>query len=431
MFVFVLIFLILVLIRPQDYPALVDAMPFPILTVALLVGAACWVFSSRKSFAAPHYLLLVLFLLVAMASKVANGWAGGALVVLTAFAPVLLIFVLLSNAADTRERVEVVMAVLSLCATVLSLHGIEQQATGIGWTGIGLSQATRIQYVGIFNDPNDLGMLFVMCLPMCVHLGNRGGLMGLRRLFWYAAAGILLYGIYLTDSRGTLLALLVIFGIYVWQRFGIVVAGVMGAAALGGMMMLPSRLQELDVSEASAMGRVESWYHGLEMFLGKPLLGVGAGGYEDLYALTAHNSYVLVLAETGIIGFTVWIAFVGYLFRMVLAVLRLQEIAPTDVPADADDETVLALWQRDRAVAMTLLLSLCAFFAAAFFLSRSYVIVLYILAALVVGYYTAMRRRYPELPAFSLVRDAVKWPIWSVAGVLGLYLVVKVLLALA
>ncbi|MGX5732455.1 O-antigen ligase family protein [Pseudoxanthomonas beigongshangi] len=431
MFVFVLIFLILVLIRPQDYPALVDAMPFPILTVALLVGAAFWVFSSRKSFAAPHYLLLVLFLLVAMASKVANGWAGGALVVLTAFAPVLLIFVLLSNAADTRERVEVVMAVLSLCATVLSLHGIEQQATGIGWTGIGLSQATRIQYVGIFNDPNDLGMLFVMCLPMCVHLGNRGGLMGLRRLFWYAAAGILLYGIYLTDSRGTLLALLVIFGIYVWQRFGIVVAGVVGAAALGGMMMLPSRLQELDVSEASAMGRVESWYHGLEMFLGKPLLGVGAGGYEDLYALTAHNSYVLVLAETGIIGFTIWIAFVGYLFRMVLAVLRLQEIAPTDVPPDADDETVLALWQRDRAVAMALLLSLCAFFAAAFFLSRSYVIVLYILAALVVGYYTAMRRRYPELPAFSLVRDAVKWPLWSVAGVLGLYLVVKILLAIA
>ncbi len=431
MFLFVLIFLILVVIRPQDYPALVDSMPFPILTVSLLIGAVLWIFSSRKSFGAPHYVLLILFLLAAMASKVVNGWAGGAIVVLTAFAPVLLIFVLLSNAADTRGRVEVVMAVLSLCATVLSLHGIEQQALGIGWTGIGLSQGTRIQYVGIFNDPNDLGMLFVMCLPMCVYLGNRGGLMGMRRLFWFACAGILLYGIYLTNSRGTLLALLVILGIYVWQRFGMVVAGVVGAAALGGMLLLPSRMQELDVSEASAMGRVESWYHGLEMFLGKPLLGVGAGGYEDLYALTAHNSYVLVLAETGIIGFTIWIAFVGYLFRMMFAVLRLQEISPTDLPPDAEDWEVLDQWQRDRAVAMALLLSLCAFFAAAFFLSRSYVIILYILAALVVGYYTAMRRRYPELPAFSLVRDAFRWPLWSVAGVLGLYVVVKVLLALA
>ena len=50
--------------------------------------------------------------------------------------------------------------------SIISIHGIEQVKLGTGWTGIGLSQGTRIQYVGIFNDPNDLGMLFVACVPM-------------------------------------------------------------------------------------------------------------------------------------------------------------------------------------------------------------------------------------------------------------------------
>ena len=79
------------------------------------------------------------------------------------------IAVLLANTVDTRARMQAVMAVFVICASVLALHGIDQASTGIGWTGVELSQGTRIQYVGIFNDPNDLGMLFVMCLPMAFY----------------------------------------------------------------------------------------------------------------------------------------------------------------------------------------------------------------------------------------------------------------------
>ncbi len=431
MFFFILVYLVLVLIRPQDYPALADNPGPPLQSIALVLAAGLFAMSARKSFSAPQYLLIPIFLLVAMISKVVNGWMGGALFVFAIFAPVLMAYILLANATFTRERMQIVMAVFAICATVLAVHGIEQAQTGIGWTGVELSQGTRIQYVGIFNDPNDLGMLFVMCLPMAFYLSNRGGLMGLKRLFWWVVMGLLLWGCYLTNSRGTLLALVAMLGVYVWQKRGIFTAGLLAAGALTGLMMLPSRMQEMDVSEASAMGRVESWYEGIQMFIGSPIFGIGAGGYSDLHELTAHNSFVLVLAETGIVGFTIWLAIVGYSFRMMMAILKRGDDIIDDVPLEVPDAVALADWKRDRALTLTFLMSLTGFFTAAFFLSRSYVIILYLLVALVVAHYTRMRQTYASLPEFTLTKDLIRWPIVSVIGVIGLYLTVKVLLALA
>ena len=431
MFPLMLIYLVLVIIRPQDYPALVESPGPPLQSLALLTAAGLWLFSTRKSFAAPQYLLIAAFLLVAMFSQVVNGWLGGSLFVFTAFAPTVLAFVLLANAADTRARLETTMAVLTVCAGVLALHGIEQASTGIGWTGVELSQGTRIQYVGIFNDPNDLGLLFVMCLPMAFYLSGRGGLMGLRRLFWLAVAGLLLWGSYLTNSRGTLLAALAVLAVHIWRKRGALAACILATVALTGLMMLPSRMQEMDVSEESAMGRVESWYEGVQMFRENPLFGVGAGNYTDYNPLTAHNSFVLVLAELGIVGFTVWLAIVGYSFRMTLAPLGRGDDIIDDVPPPVPDDIALAQWHKDRALSLCLLLSLSGFFTAAFFLSRSYVVILYLLVALVVANYTRLRREYPSLPAFSLDKDLLRWPMYSVVGAVLLYVVVKVLLAMA
>ncbi|MEO8364930.1 MAG: O-antigen ligase family protein [Pseudoxanthomonas sp.] len=431
MFIFMMIYLILVLIRPQDYPAVVDSPGPPLQPIVLITALLFWLLSARKTFAAPHFILIPMFLLVAMISQVTNGWAGGALVVFSTFAPVVLAFVLLSNAANTRSRLRTTMGVFAICAGVLALHGIEQSLTGIGWTGIEMSQETRIQYVGIFNDPNDLGMLFVMCLPMAFYLASRGGLLGLRRIFWWAIAGVMLYGIFLTDSRGTILGVVAMLGVYIWHKRGPVTAGVLGATALAVLMALPSRMQDMDASEESAAGRVDSWYEGLQMFIGDPLFGIGAGNYTDINPLTAHNSFVLVLAETGIIGFTIWLAIVGYSFRMMLAVMRRGDEIMDDVPADVPDTWVVDEWRDARAITLTLLLSLTGFFVAAFFLSRSYVVILYLLVAIVVAHYLSMRETYPSLPAFTLDKDLVRWPVYAVCGVIFLYVMVKVLLVVS
>ncbi|HJW45983.1 MAG TPA: O-antigen ligase family protein [Lysobacter sp.] len=428
MYVLTVVYLLLVLIRPQDYPEFEAEGAVPWQQLALLSATLLWAFSPRKSFAAPQYALLFGFLLVLMVSSIVNGWMGGALVQLTKFAPVVLAFCVLSNSLTSPGRVHMTMAIFVICAAVLSVHGIEQVSQGIGWTGVELSQGTRIQYVGIFNDPNDLGMLFVMSLPMAVHLGYRGRPGLLRKLMWLGLGGVLVYGIYLTNSRGTILALLAVLGVHVWLRRGLLSAATLGTIALVGMMMLPSRMQELDVEEASAAGRVDSWYEGIQMFIANPLFGVGADNFSNLYNLTAHNSFVLVLSETGIIGFTVWLAFVGYCFRMMLVVVRQRARVPGALPEAITDPAVERQWHEDRMAATTLLLSLVGFFVAAFFLSRSYVIILYLLAGLVVGHYLDLRRRWPALPIFRLSRDLWVWPAVAAMWTVGLFITVKVLL---
>jgi putative inorganic carbon (HCO3(-)) transporter len=420
MFLFIILYLVLVLIRPQEYPALVPA-HLPLLPVVLIVAMLCWLFSRHKNFTAPQYMLLPAFLLVMMFSEIMNGWIGGTLVELTEFGPIVIAFVLLANATNTTHRVRIVMSTFVLCATVLAVHGIEQAQTGIGWTGVPLIQDGRIQYVGIFNDPNDLGLLFVLTLPMAVYLSSGGGWFGIKRLFWLATAALLLVGIYLTDSRGALLAVALILGIYLWRRLGIVTAALLGGGALVGMLLLPSRLQDLSPGEESASGRVDAWYEGFQMFISHPLFGVGAGNFTDYNFLTAHNSFVLVLAETGFIGFILWLAFVGYCFWMTLCILRYKPVL-----ADAQ---ATAAWNGERAIATTLLLSLSGCVGAAFFLSRSYAIVLYLLAALVVAAYTNARQRYPALPGFDLGRNALRLATYAALVVVVLYVVVRILLA--
>lgn len=423
MFLFMLLYLVLVLVRPQDYPEWAES-GIPLLPIMLLLAFLSWLPSSNKNMSAPHYVLLPLFLVALMMSHIVNGWFGGALVQLQTFGPGLFAFLVLSHVAVAREHVISIMVVFVLCSLVLVAHGVQQVDLGIGWTGAELSQETRIQYVGIFNDPNDLGLLFIMVLPMALFLSRRGGVLGLRRLFWWSAAGALVYGIYLTSSRGALVALVAIAATWVWRRRGLFVAGLLGAGLLGAMLMLPSRLSELDASESSAAGRVDAWYSGLEMFISHPLFGIGPGQFADNNGnLTAHNSFVLVLGEVGFIGYTLWLAFVCYGFMMTMAVLRLEpELADARAVAD---------WKLERALAMTLLLSQTGFFAAAFFLSRSYVILLYLLAAVVVGYYTGARQRWPTLPRFELSRDVIRWPVIAVATIIGLYVLVKVLLVTA
>src|SRR5690606_835045 len=189
-----------------------------------------------------------------------NGWVGGAVEHFTLFAPSLVAFVVLANTTTAPGRMTWVMVVFTASAALMAVHGVDQKSTGVGWTGMPLVEDGRIQYLGIFSDPNDLAMLFVIALPMALHLSGRGGLLGLRRLLWTGAAGLLVYGIYLTNSRGGMLALAAMLGAWLWIRRGPASALAVAACGLVLMRLLPSRLSELDVNERSASGRVEAWY---------------------------------------------------------------------------------------------------------------------------------------------------------------------------
>lgn len=457
-FAFITIYLALVLVRPQEYPQLADS-GIPMLPVALVLALLTWLLSRQKRFDEPQYLILPVFVLMTSLSIAFNGWVGGAVEQFTLFAPSLVAFVVLANTTTTPRRLRWVMVLFTASAALMAVHGIRQKASGTGWTGMPLVDDGRIQYLGIFSDPNDLAMLFAICLPMAVHLSSRGGLLGLRRLFWLAAGALLLYGIYLTNSRGGMLAVAAMLGAWLWMRRGPVSALAVAAVGLVVMRLLPSRLHELDVSESSASGRVEAWYEGVQMFLQSPLYGVGTGNFTNYHHLTAHNSLILVLAENGIIGFALWFAFVGYCFWMMLRIVRQAPVGSYPgrglewqdedgspgghvaavVHADGAeagfdpewDAVLVEQWRQDRAVAKVLLVSLVGFAATAFFLSRSYIILLYLLAAVVVAHWSAVHERFPAMPGFRIGGDALRWAMYTGLAVAGFYLLLRVLLVMS
>src|SRR3546814_11896974 len=118
-------------------------------------------------------------------------------------------------------------------------------------------------------------LLFIMAVPMTLLMAGRGGLLGLRRVFWWAAAPTLLYGVYLTNTRGAFLAVMAMAAVWLWQRRGAVIAGILGPAGLAGMMMLPTRLPAPAAGASSANRPTERPYDGLPLFLAPPGSRVG------------------------------------------------------------------------------------------------------------------------------------------------------------
>src|SRR5699024_69997 len=125
MFVLILVYLVMTVIRPQDYmPAMAQ---FPLMPVALILAFCGWLLSNGKTFGTPQILILPTFLLAMMLSQVAAGWPGGAMLQAETFGPSVLAFLVLVTAvSQSRERVRMAMMVLVLCTFVLALHGVDQ-----------------------------------------------------------------------------------------------------------------------------------------------------------------------------------------------------------------------------------------------------------------------------------------------------------------
>jgi O-antigen ligase len=308
--------------------------------------------------------------------------------------------------------------------TIIAMHGIGQVDTGEGWSGARTVQGGRITYLGFLNDPNDLAVAFLTALPLAIYLAREAASMLLR---WasYGAAGTTLYGIYLTNSRGGFVALLAMLGVYCFHRFGLLRTIVVGPLALVPLLIMrPSRMEDVSPDEASASERVEAWYTGLQLFFEHPILGVGRGNFTEHHWLPAHNSYILVLAETGLAGYLIWTALIG----TTLVALYRVETSLADGSASASPQS--GPDAQHAAAARAMLYSLVGFLAAAFFLSRSYIPILYLVLGLSVAVYQIVRQRWPSFNPVRLLPMLGRLLVLQSASIVGLWMLVRVLLAM-
>jgi len=198
--------------------------------------------------------------------------------------------------------------------------------------GAGLAQVYPTigqRIAGFTENPNLYGASAVMNVLLVGLAG--GGLLALFALVF--ALGI----VALSDSRAAWLGLLGAIPLWFsrlsprWGHVSLILSGMCVALAL--YFWLPSRLERLatvaDLDYANNQSRLEIWAVAWQAFLDYPLTGIGIGEFQTYYlehappnvlepaATHAHNLFLHVLTEAGLLGLLGFLLLWGAVVRKI------------------------------------------------------------------------------------------------------------------
>jgi O-antigen ligase len=184
-------------------------------------------------------------------------------------------------------------------------------------------RSNRWQGVGYYENSNEFGQLMITTIPFllaCV-LIRKSTLLSVASI---ALMSVLLFVMVKCESRTVMVTLAMMFiGTFMLRGKGniakkAIVGGGMSIIMLTVLTFMPGPLQErmgtiLDAgNDESFQGRTRAWGYGFDMVSWYPITGVGKGEWLEYHGLASHNSYVEVMAETGIPGiylylWTIWL----------------------------------------------------------------------------------------------------------------------------
>lgn len=266
----------------------------------------------------------------------------------------------------------------------------------------------RAQASAMF-DPNDVAMMMVLTLPFAVL--SAVALRGTNRLVGAGVAAICVLATIATVSRGGLIGLAVVSILLVFRLrtarrrllAAMLIALLLAVAAPAGYW---NRMETIwspsgtEYDERGVSTRVEVWQRGLDLFLRNPVTGVGIGQFVNasgtVYGRSggwraAHNSFIQVAVDLGILGLAL---FVGLLFASIRSVRQTQRAANTE-PALRD-----LYW-----IAGAVEISLFGYVVVGFALSQAYAAILYYLVGLAVALRLEVERRQRVLALAHLPRS--------------------------
>ncbi len=285
---------------------------------------------------------------------------------------VLVVYLFVSSLLDRRWARILVVALIGAGASE-ALLGIWQSANGIGPPGF-LLFGRFMRAFGHFAQPNPfagyLGLTQPFALALCFFVPSL--LLRRRRLSlgaWLAriaplcaavgGLGVMVVAMSLSLSRGAwmgaIAAASVMLLAYARRRMVILmaIAGLaVGVIALGGTQYVPASISQrvidflpyaggvdidaVEVNDANwaVIERMAHWQAAVDMFSQSPWLGVGIGNYPAVYLRYApnrwtdplghaHNYYLNIAAETGVVGLLAFLVLMGAaLWQCLSAVMR-------------------------------------------------------------------------------------------------------------
>jgi hypothetical protein len=414
-----------------------------------------FLFKNPQSFA-----LIGLALAVFLSNAIGRHWLGGGQQALLNFIPNCMAYFLICLHVNSRRKVKIVIVMLLAVCLIDIAHGFLDLRRGVASSGpapvadpmkgiaVGVTASPyllkqendsgettyRIQGLGEINDPNDFGQLLVCVIPL-LFMFWRNGKMVTNLPFVLLPASILLFGVYLTHSRGALVALTVILVFAARRRIGTLPAALMA----GGLFVAAMALHFTggrNISATAGEDRSNLWGEGMQILRAHPFFGVGYGDlweHTDGY-LTAHNSVIVCAAELGLLGLFFWSLYLYPTMRDALVIASPKNVTEGD-PVIADTSplphSVLTAEEIDQVdinrMGRAIALSLIGFLAAGWFLSRAFVATLFLLGGMAEAVYQMAVQRGMVGPRLKLARVVPYSTVLAFSLLVMMYIMIRIL----
>jgi len=407
-----LFFVGLLYTRPEETIPSLAGMHLPlVISLTTLVGLLLQMALKGEWFVrSPVNFLILGFVGVATASAVQHGNWLDALQDTGRLGVLLLLFL---NLVRTESGYETVVTSILVFTGFLAAFSAYLYFTGAALQyDDGSGVVERAQATGIFSDPNDLAATMVPALALALFRAYKAS--RYRRWAYAGLSALIVSAIFLTNSRGGLLALMVVVGTFIFliTRRKVLAALLAGVVCAGLLFGTSGRMTNFDSQEASSNQRFWYWSNGYDQLVESPVLGVGYAGFLEINGgMTAHNSFVLCFTELGLVGYTCWMGCLYCCFQGGRRPAR-------KLPAT---ETALTPLTAAR-------IGCAGMLVACFFLSRTYAPVTYLIMGLplTASSLTASSLTASSLTASSLTpgnagpEAASRWHLRDTMWLLGL-----------
>lgn len=265
---------------------------------------------------------------------------------------VLLIFFAATTVfVDTPRRLRALVRTITIFGFLLAVFGLTQSLTSDGTRVYWFRQLTQSTAFGPFINRHHFAGYMELAVAIPLGLLLSGSLESYKRPLYAFAAVVMAMSLVVTNSRGGIISLgaeiffVVLIASFSWGRekeqprrqrvraaiaraalaFALVVAMIGGAMLIGGREVF-TRFVGTPIAEDPTTGRAHFWNVTLEVIKTYPLVGSGLGSFSVIYTRfdsrnglyrleQAHNDYLQVLSDGGIIGGLLGVGFIVILFR--------------------------------------------------------------------------------------------------------------------
>ena len=259
------------------------------------------------------------------------------------FALNLILFLIVYTAVRTPKHFLLTVGAYVTGAAIAAAYGLLFPPADVAYYDV-----SRVG--GTLGDPNELAAVLVPGMILAAAFALTLKRLPLLRLAAFVASGLCAAGVFLTLSRGGLIAagFAMIVALFVAGRWRIQAITLAVLVALGGLFYfgyIATDDQRNRVTNVEGgTGRTDLWKVGLRMVEANPVAGVGAGNFQTAsvhYLLepgvlrrdefivdnpkSAHNTYLQVLAELGFVGAAMFLAINLFAMLCILRAARIFE----------------------------------------------------------------------------------------------------------